>query len=161
MWTAASEFDSRPLLPPQEVEMGCDIHPLMFVNRGDSKLQSWQFVAVPPSNRNYAFFGALAGVRDEHVPVVKEPAGFPRWFKDREFDVFRHSEWPMPGVSMEHTPSWVSLADMHKHLAKLDGVVGTDTLGAWHQWIELMEYYRDAYGITHNEGVVIVFDFDS
>ena len=157
--------------------MGCDIHPLLFV-KNHLLSDDWRFKAVPPRDRHYAFFGALAGVRYADVPAASPPRGFPEWFMKPDYAVFRDgreidSWWLAPHVSMEHTPSWLSLADMKAHRAVLaewqppsaleftpEDI--TELLNSWDEWITLMEFYQKAaWQKPGDDDVVIVFDFDS
>jgi len=56
------------------------------------------------SNRNYACFGILAGVRNSDVPMIASPRGVPR---DASKVIVDHHSW-------DHTPSWLTLDEILK-----------------------------------------------
>ena len=142
--------------------MGCDIHPVIEVRGtkwpGD---KTWEAVAIPDRGRNYAFFGALAGVRYEpsNGPVA-EPRGYP----DPEAEENRFCDWNPKRESLhnflsrEHTPSWLTLEEMENYDAQWLEKMGS--MGQWNRWLRTMRFYANLYEVSDRD-VRVVFDFDS
>jgi hypothetical protein len=134
--------------------MGCDIHPGMFLVRETKWQTTWvDFAAVPHGDRNYQFFGLLAGVRDRDVKMIDEPRGLPGWWpKEEDY----RAELFNKVLSREHSTSWVTLAELKK--AEVNEFNGEHVQA----WIDLAEVYQKYdYWKPTDEQVVFVFDFDS
>lgn len=79
--------------------MGCDISSFIEVKRDGE----WTFVERGPwgsDERNYVWFGFLAGVRNLNIPPISAPRGFP---SDSSRDVF---DWDC------HSHSWLTVEEL-------------------------------------------------
>lgn len=105
--------------------MGCDIHPLVQVKRNEK----WEHEPFPDGTwrgpfrqRDYIFFGVLAGVRCHDVTPIAEPRGLP---DDLDYEVNEDGYVPaLLNVDLyddeipdclwlgEHSYSWVTLAEL-------------------------------------------------
>lgn len=90
--------------------MGCDIHLHVEVRlAGESE---WQHYAHPSINRNYALFGALAGVRFgeiEHIP----PRGLPN-----DMSRLTRWDWEANWSGDGHTASWLHFDEFERALGR-------------------------------------------
>jgi hypothetical protein len=97
--------------------MGCDIHPYAEVRSGGQwhwahnidpnhdPAHPWEMDEVFP-DRNYAWFGFLADVRNySHSPVIAEPRGLPDDVSPELIDKFDPLGWA-------HSHSWLTLAEL-------------------------------------------------
>lgn len=75
--------------------MGCDIHTHIEI-RYKGK---WEHYACPSIDRNYALFGAMAGVRGGG-PAIVEPKGVPK-----DMSIITRLSWERWGTDA-HTASW-------------------------------------------------------
>lgn len=133
--------------------MGCDIHPGLFVLRNNK----WaQFLAVPPDERHYDFFGLLAGVRGDTKPIA-EPRGMPEWFPGAD------KWWAEYIVDGDHTPSWLSLQELENRLSLPDRDDDIGVTSALSEWVLLGRFYQKADTIWRatNREMIYVFNFDS
>jgi len=84
--------------------MGCDIHMHIEVKVKDV----WIHYAAPTVDRWYDLFGVIAGVRNEHMPLIVEPKGLP---DDLSFitELAHQRE-----EDDAHTESWLNLEEIGK-----------------------------------------------
>lgn len=138
--------------------MGCDIHAAVEV-RGWYE-DNWAFVAEPPTPRNYAFFGALAGVRRESRHPLAEGRGLPS-------DI---SEDAAKRCRGDHSDSWCTLKELRENrdemAAEMRGMGYDPDAGVLDQWIELgtmMDAAHAYYEDWKPDGsqTRFVFNFDS
>lgn len=94
--------------------MGCDIHMVVELydwvpdGKGD-EVQAWSMVIAEPAaygDRNYALFGALAGVRNHDVPKIADKRGVP---EDASPET---KKWSQRYGADGHSHSWVTLAEV-------------------------------------------------
>ena len=153
--------------------MGCDIHALYerqhIRDYGTGTVfKDWECAGQPDDSRHYAFFGALAGVRREDVPVCTWQPFFIA--PDGELDggdaceAFRAmvARWSGDG----HTYGSVTLKAMQAHTSQLLDWAAKqepDLSGLLVQWeacIADMQNIRDYYKLTDDQ-VRLVFFFDN
>ena len=140
--------------------MGCDIHAAIEV-RGFAD-EPWTFVAEPPTYRNYAFFGALAGVRHAAENPLAAGRGIP---KDISPDAAKR-------CNGDHSASWCTLQElragseaMRRHMTEVyPTFIGKG--GMLDQWLDvgdIMDAAHAYYGGDENDGsrTRFVFNFDS
>ena len=140
--------------------MGCDIHAAVEVRGfyGDG----WEFVAEPPTPRNYAFFGALAGVRTVPEEPLAAGRGLPADLSDEARERCRG----------DHSPSWCTLKELREGRSRMERHMretypGFDLKGGvLDQWIELGEMMDTAHAYySGDEGdgsrTRFSFNFDS
>ncbi len=137
--------------------MGCDIHAAIEV-RGFAD-EAWTFVAEPPTYRNYAFFGALAGVRHAAENPLAAGRVIP---KDISPDAARR-------CNGDHGGSWCTLKELVEARDDMasgmrgEGYDPDD--GILDQWIELGQMMDTAHayyeGIADGSHTRFVFNFDS
>lgn len=124
--------------------MGCDIH-AVFQAKIDGQ---WQDVQSDyDENRDYDFFGWLAGVRheSEHAPVA-QCRGFPTDFQeDAGFHQLTYAGGRERSMG-EHNYSW----------AGADELIAAPGAGEFNYFIDEVKKLRDRYG-----EVRFVFGFDS
>ncbi len=84
--------------------MGCDMH--AFVERLDVESSIYYPIARLQVDRDYEFFGAVAGVREE-VPALFEPRGIPA-------DVSISTRLQYESESDAHTPSWLTADELRQ-----------------------------------------------
>jgi len=126
--------------------MGADIHGVWQYKIGDH----WFTQGEIPDDRNYALFGALAGVRNyQNITPIAEPRGLPFNFpvKDEYFESYRGKIW-----MGDHSYSWLTLDEM----LSWDGWSQLD--GAETIWLKWLDYAKAASGGYESR---IVFGFDS
>lgn len=83
--------------------MGCDIHPIIEVR--DRETKEWYCYGKPDSNRNYAWFGIIAGVRDDKAPTVMYPKNLPK-------DMSLVTKRELMNNDDLHSHSWLSMAEL-------------------------------------------------
>lgn len=108
--------------------MGCDIHgPEVWGIRSWGTTNTTRRIASLQWDRDYACFGAIAGVRDDGVECVAQPRGFPEagWFA-YSWDAARFAGDSDAGIidscegehlhhyntSVCHSASWLSTAEV-------------------------------------------------
>jgi hypothetical protein len=154
--------------------MGCDIHSAIQIQ---TYAPYWDTVMVPTHTRSYLFFGTLAGVRDDRLPAIVPPRGYPPNSGPQR------SGWDAPDklsawVSGDHSTSWFTLAEAKAYKTKVldaltpaelrtEGVDEADFSHVCQHWdslIEDMEYCKKMF--WHDEArtddnIRVVFNFDS
>jgi len=160
--------------------MGCDIHPAIQVNEAGSRDGAspvWINRMVPNDNRNYLFFGTLAGIRNDTLKCIVPQRGYPPHSGEQE------NEWTSPSnllkwVDGEHSASYFTLAEAKAYVKNylcerapeevLDLDIDVDTFAAlcerWLSWIEDMEYCKKFFWLPEyatDDNVRVVFNFDS
>ena len=145
--------------------MGCDIHPVVEVRRYGSV---WAPVMVPPHDRDYAFFGYLANVRNgAGEDSVEAHEGVPSDYSGRLYwDAADHTTYNLYGpiprdwsdryLSGEHTPRWFTLEEAGGFHFPKDKYAKA----LWMRWLRYMRFIKQDYGVSEAE-VRVVFDFDS
>ena len=104
--------------------MGCDIHSVIqgqYIKTEKPDSSCWHTVAEGFSERNYALFGYLAGVRDPGIIPLTEPRGWPDDFKHydgihplplnfqfRDTSIRPGNEMPWIMDMGEHSYTWYS-----------------------------------------------------
>ena len=128
----------------------------------------WEAVAVPPHDRDYAFFGYLADVRNgaceepvaAHEKIPRDYSGRSYWdvADFHTYDLYGPypRDWSDRYLSGEHTPRWFTLEEASTfHFPKDKWARAT-----WMRWLRYMRFIKQDYGVSETE-VRVVFDFDS
>jgi hypothetical protein len=133
--------------------MGCDVHPAIQI-KGYSQ---WETILRPSSTHNYAFFGSLAGVRNDTFDPIFEPRGFP--VDSGDLDVLTMF------CDGDHSASWFTLAEAKRYVVGLEtsSFDNDDVLDCWDNWIDDMEYCKKYLHKDDrtDDNVRVVFNFDS
>jgi hypothetical protein len=140
--------------------MGCDIHAAVEVRGWGDK--DWTFVAEPPTPRNYAFFGALAGVRYPSPVPLADGRGLPANTSDEARE----------RCNGDHSDSWCTLKELVDAKASMRVHMDTtyprfdsegDVLDQWIALGQMMDTAHAYYGGDENDGsrTRFVFNFDS
>lgn len=137
--------------------MGCDIHMLSQVKKGDTWVTYDTDIF---SDRSYSTFGILAGVRSSEYEPISLPKGIPEGCKldEAEYGCDYYSEGFWLG---EHSLSWINLKELEAY--DWDQKTYEDyTLKDFYIYTNIIPYMRalaEQYGGPEN--VRIVFGFDS
>ena len=131
--------------------MGCDVHPIIQYKEFEAP-EYWKTAGVPDDNRNYALFGALAGVRNHDVTPLCQPRGLPPDLS--EDDIKKLYDGYL--LSGGHTPTWFTLAEAEAYNTK-DLDYG---LEQWNRWLEYGRFIAKHFD-KMPEQVRFVMDFDS
>lgn len=96
--------------------MGCDIHGFLEIRNQD---EVWEAKDRIPDDRDYDWFGILAGVRNyTNTRPIAEPRGIPFGVSDEVKE--KIDSWGMDG----HSHSWLTYKDISEHdwdYASVDG----------------------------------------
>lgn len=154
--------------------MGCDIHIFTERKSAEGKWLCTDFFEINLyygeegedsvyshkafyNDRNYFLFGALAGVRREHVPHI-EPKGLPLDASKQCLDDFRR--WDADA----HTPSWLTLKEL-KTLVMEDLI--TENHAALNEFMEQLKnflklkFYSFELDKMNDSDFRVVFWFDN
>jgi hypothetical protein len=88
-----------------EVDMSCDMH--AFIERPYTGSDDYQAIAKVFIDRDYEFFGMIAGVREEEL-IVFEPRGIPSDASIETCYQYACEE------SDAHTPSWLTAEEIRQ-----------------------------------------------
>lgn len=140
--------------------MGCDIHPVIVVKEAGSMW--WTPVAIPPRDRCYPFFEALAHVRSGYGKVSGAALAPERGFPSDMTGVVSgdlHEQF----LTGDHSASWANLAEMRAFDATWlkDAYAGSVyPFDLWQRWLAWMEFVRTDYGVL-DDHVRVLFNFDN
>lgn len=144
--------------------MGCDIHPIVQVNRNEVPGEyGWRVVAIPPHERDYNFFAWLSGVRNYWVD-----AGLKSQFPNRgipfdiEIDECGDTSWPIECALLMsgddgHSGSWCLLTELKEADTSLLQEYALDIL---RKWISMGEFLAQLFEIPEGH-VRFVWNFDN
>jgi hypothetical protein len=102
--------------------MGCDIH---AYSETKTKYGWWELHGKPNDDRNYNFFGIIAGVRRDDNTIF-EPRGIPKGLSSDVEALYEH--WKPDA----HSESYLTLADLksidQNQMIKISGLMKTEQL---------------------------------
>ena len=132
--------------------MGCDIHGFVEIET----FTYWDLIAATPRNRNYEFFGIVAGVRNSFNECLAPGRGWPENINESSRLVLEFRD--------SHSPTWWTLEEMvefepraTKCLNLYTDGIGIGTYDIWLDWGRLLAKH---YGVDEGK-VRFVVNFDS
>ena len=137
--------------------MGCNIHGFIeIMEYPESERNKWWAAHEIPYTRNYAFYAALAGVRNNiEITPISEPKGMPP-------DVSMMSEAESKEMGRDgHSHSWLSYKEIKEYdwLQNIGDSMLIDNIHIHFKgMLREMEYFAREYG---DEKVRVVFWFDN